>query len=433
MVYGHDGNHYAFNLQNFIYNQFNQTYSWGGGSWKLAGTGASGNTGNSIFNGNVAFILVGGSANAVTLTSNSANNLNNLTFIGLETGLVNQTGFTPVGNPPTGAQLLFTQDANTNNLKLLNSGGGGNVSGMTAILGAGSTLNSYDLTASYWGGVALQSYAWTTRGVVLQTGNPSIAVTDTTSSGTVAVTAAAGLPVLTTNATNATTYTRGVTLFVPAPVSGTNVTFTANRAIYATGDIETSTNLTAGGAFISGNSQINHNTGSSTSELGDGTTSGAVTIGGTSNTTNLSSAAIKMANLPTDATHTDRTVCEDTATFQLYFGSGTLGICLGTSSARYKHDIAPLDAGLAQIAALKPVKYKLNADHGDPNKLLYGFTAEQGSKVLPALSDKDAEGKPNTFDYVGVVPVLVKAVQELKADNDNLRASIRKLRYPKRQ
>jgi hypothetical protein len=234
-------------------------------------------------------------------------------------------------------------------------------------------------------------------------------------------------------ASSATTYTAANMLTIGTPQAGTNVTITSNRSILASGEIRTTADLSSGGGmFVNGTTQINTNN-NGTTEIGDGSTSSAVTIGGTSNTTNLSSAAIKMANLPTDATHTDRTVCEDTTTFQLYFGSGTLGICLGTSSARYKHDIAPLDAGLAQIAALKPVKYKLNADHGDPNKLLYGFTAEQGSKVLPALSDKDAEGKPNTFDYVGVVPVLVKAVQELKADNDNLRASIRKLRYPKRQ
>jgi hypothetical protein len=88
------------------------------------------------------------------------------------------------------------------------------------------------------------------------------------------------------------------------------------------------------------------------------------------------------------------------------------GICLGTSSARFKHDIAPLDAGLDAILKLEPVHYKLNADHGDPDKPLYGFTAEQGSQALPALAGVDAEGKPNTFDYLGVVPVLVKAVQE---------------------
>lgn len=147
------------------------------------------------------------------------------------------------------------------------------------------------------------------------------------------------------------------------------------------------------------------------------------TGGGTPSTSVTTFAGVIVsAGITTDATHTDATVCEDTTTHQFYFGSGTAGICLGTSSSRFKHDIRPLEAGLEQIAALEPVAYRLNADHGDPNKLLYGFTAEQGGKVLPALTGEDAEGKPNTFDYIGVVPVLVNAVKQLKAENDDLRA-----------
>lgn len=46
--------------------------------------------------------------------------------------------------------------------------------------------------------------------------------------------------------------------------------------------------------------------------------------------------------ITTDATHTDATVCEDTTTHQFYFGLGTVGICLGTSSMRYKTKITPL-------------------------------------------------------------------------------------------
>lgn len=70
---------------------------------------------------------------------------------------------------------------------------------------------------------------------------------------------------------------------------------------------------------------------------------------------------------------------------------------------------------------LRPVSYKLNADHGDPNKTLYGFTAEQMRPVLPKLVGLDAKGAPNTADYVGLIPVLVNAVKELKAEIDELK------------
>lgn len=137
------------------------------------------------------------------------------------------------------------------------------------------------------------------------------------------------------------------------------------------------------------------------------------------------SGGIILPTIGSDATHTDATVCEDTSTHQLYSGSGTAGICLGTSSARYKHDLAGLAEGLPEIMKLEPVHYRLNADHGDPTKLLYGFTAEQGAKALPSLVGFDAEGHPNTFDYLGVVPVLVHAIQQQQAEIENLKRRIR--------
>lgn len=151
-------------------------------------------------------------------------------------------------------------------------------------------------------------------------------------------------------------------------------------------------------------------------------------LGYGANETNLGTSAltwngaglITIPSIATDATHTDSSVCQDTSTHALYSGSGTLGICLGTSSARYKTDIAPLGEGLLAIMALRPVSYHLDAAHGDPAKLLYGFTAEDMVGPLPALVDLDTTGHPNTADYLGVVPVLVNAVQELSAANSDL-------------
>jgi hypothetical protein len=129
----------------------------------------------------------------------------------------------------------------------------------------------------------------------------------------------------------------------------------------------------------------------------------------------LVTGGINLPSLPSDATHTDNTVCADTSTGLLYKGSGAVGICLGTSSARFKHDISPLRPGLAQIMALQPVSYRYNKGYGDDGaRELYGFTAEQVADVLPELVGHDAEGRPNSVDWAGIVPVLVKAIQELK-------------------
>src|SRR6185312_8678404 len=52
------------------------------------------------------------------------------------------------------------------------------------------------------------------------------------------------------------------------------------------------------------------------------------------------------SHLTTDSTHTTATVCEDTTSHQFYFGSGTAGVCAGTSSARFKTAIGALTYGL---------------------------------------------------------------------------------------
>ena len=122
-----------------------------------------------------------------------------------------------------------------------------------------------------------------------------------------------------------------------------------------------------------------------------------------------------MTNVGSDTGVTDNSMCI-TSAGTIYKGSGTLGICLGTSSARYKRDIKPMQAGLPEILALRPVNYFYRAGYGDDGfKNQYGFIAEEGVKVLPDLASLDDAGRPNTFDYLGIVPVLVNAIHEQQA------------------
>lgn len=159
---------------------------------------------------------------------------------------------------------------------------------------------------------------------------------------------------------------------------------------------------------------------------------GAITITGTDT---LATEAITLrgtvaiSDIASDATHTDASVCQDTTSHILFSGSGTLGVCLGTSSARYKNNIKPMPEGLAQIQRLKPVNFFYNKDHGDNGiKEQYGFIAEDVVKILPKLVGLDKEKRPNSVDIMGMVPILVKAVQELKAANDNLGAEVQDLK-----
>lgn len=162
--------------------------------------------------------------------------------------------------------------------------------------------------------------------------------------------------------------------------------------------------------------------------------------GSTGTSQNAYSAAFTIAGgtgliatplITSDATHTDSAVCQDTTTHAMYSGSGTLGVCLGTSSARYKQEATfrPLSDGLNQLMALRPINYFYKPGHGDGGaREQYGMLAEDVLYVLPKLVHLDVDGLPNSIDLVGMIPIIIKAIQELKADNDNLRLELKGLR-----
>lgn len=204
-----------------------------------------------------------------------------------------------------------------------------------------------------------------------------------------------------------------------------------SNAICATGTISATTlsgttislsdNVTAGAATLAiwnGDSNLSR---SSAGVLQFGTT--AANASGTWRATAYTATGTEIYNsgLSSDTGVADNSVCVN-ASGRLLKGSGVAGICVGTSSIRFKTDIQDLNAGLPEILQLKAVSYRTDAQHGDPNKTLYGFTAEQGGQVLPQLMGKDQDGRPNTFDYLGVVPVLVRAIQEQQKQIEELKS-----------
>lgn len=142
----------------------------------------------------------------------------------------------------------------------------------------------------------------------------------------------------------------------------------------------------------------------------------------------ITSTLITLPTIGSDATHTDSAVCQDTTSHALYAGSGTLGVCLGTSSARYKQEFTPLKPALSAVRALRPGNYFYKPEWGDGGaREQYGFLAEDVITTLPKLVALDAEGLPNTVDILGMVPVLVKAIQEQEVEIATLRAQIAQL------
>jgi hypothetical protein len=104
------------------------------------------------------------------------------------------------------------------------------------------------------------------------------------------------------------------------------------------------------------------------------------------------------------------------------------GTTYGTASDyRLKENVAPMNSGLATVAALKPVTYDWigNKSQGE------GFIAHELQEVIPhaVTGEKDAvdaEGNiiPQGVDYSKIVVHLVAACQELSAKNDALEARL---------
>jgi len=203
----------------------------------------------------------------------------------------------------------------------------------------------------------------------------------------------------------------GINLFtVNTNIGGTVLFNTTNYGWSSTGDsqgsVDTNISRNAAGVVQFGTT-VNNASGS------------WLATGGT-----LSGAFIH-TGITSDATHTDSAVCQDTTTHQYYSGSGTLGVCLGTSTLRAKNNIASLNLGLNTIMKLKPISFTYKEGFGyNPNKTYYGFGAEDVRPIIPNLAELNKEGQPNSVDILGMVPLLVRAVQEQQVEIEKLKSRI---------
>ena len=94
-----------------------------------------------------------------------------------------------------------------------------------------------------------------------------------------------------------------------------------------------------------------------------------------------------------------------------------------TSDRRLKENITPTHFGLADLMKLQAVDYNFIADPAKTPQT--GFIAQDLDAVFPdAVTEggDDATTKPWSVDYGRVTPLLVKSIQDLKAENDTLKA-----------
>jgi hypothetical protein len=93
------------------------------------------------------------------------------------------------------------------------------------------------------------------------------------------------------------------------------------------------------------------------------------------------------------------------------------------SDARVKENVTDAAEGLGVINALRPVRFDFKEGFGNNRKHQLGFIAQEVEPVFPDAIDvsgqSDENGDPyKTVGPAALIPVLVKAIQELKAIND---------------
>ena len=116
------------------------------------------------------------------------------------------------------------------------------------------------------------------------------------------------------------------------------------------------------------------------------------------------------------------------------------GVLLSTSDSRLKKDVQNINGALDKVLKLRGVTYYwknreemaalkgVPADsmyYGYDNKKHIGVIAQEIEQEFPELVKTDIDGF-KTVDYVGITPILIEAVKELKAEKDELETTVAK-------
>jgi hypothetical protein len=124
----------------------------------------------------------------------------------------------------------------------------------------------------------------------------------------------------------------------------------------------------------------------------------------------------------TNGTTTWDTYSTGAGAYRFYVGMGGTVYATSTtissiSDIRFKENVRDLDAGLAEVLALKPRLYDWKEGKGADIKNARGFIAQEFEEVFPDLIDEWRDPAPEGEEpYKSVradlIPVLVKAIQE---------------------
>jgi len=94
------------------------------------------------------------------------------------------------------------------------------------------------------------------------------------------------------------------------------------------------------------------------------------------------------------------------------------------SDQSLKTNIVDIPYGLDTVVALKPRQFDWTEGNGDGKTGKLGFIAQEVNAVLPQITDKFGDSDLMTLGTTDLIPVLVKAIQELNAKVTALEAQL---------
>jgi len=104
-------------------------------------------------------------------------------------------------------------------------------------------------------------------------------------------------------------------------------------------------------------------------------------------------------------------------TYAMKWTTGTGQFTKDTSSARYKDNIRDSVYGLSDIMKLRSAMFEYKND----KRTDIGLIAEEVNEIIPILAIKDEQGRPDEVSYDRFVSILIKGMQELKAEIEILK------------
>ena len=112
------------------------------------------------------------------------------------------------------------------------------------------------------------------------------------------------------------------------------------------------------------------------------------------------------------AASSGRVILQDTGGSVLIGGNLTVnGTFSNPSDVRLKRNISSLNYGLSEVMKLRPVVWQWKSQ--PTGKLQLGMIAQEVEPVMPELVERDVDpNKPLLMNYIGFVPVMVKAIQQ---------------------